>query len=81
MYEEREDEFDVVVDELGEGKDGKDSSQSPEDEDVDIVTIRHVPAFDSDDDSEDERDIFYFDSKVDRILSEKEKHSPKKAEE
>jgi len=88
LYEEKEDEFDIVVD----GDDGGDTSEipggkggesvyirlSPEDDDVDITTIgTGIPAFDSD--SEDESDVFYFDTKVDKILSEKQP-GPKKAE-
>ena len=82
LYEEKEDEFDCVVD--NEGRDGKGakgssalSQISPEDEDVDITTIDKVPAFDSD--SEDEIEVFYFDTKVDKILSEK-LPGPKKAD-
>ena len=98
LYEEREDEFDVVVDDVsntgGEDKNSDDANGkkvvsppsslmrhshrfSPEDEDVDIITIDKVPAFDSD--SEDECDVFHFDTKVDKIISEKQP-GPKKAD-
>jgi len=98
LYEEKEDEFDIVVDDNsadsgkgGEnegamgaaGKRGEGSSSvaigrySLEEEDVDITMIDKVPAFDSD--SEDESDVFYFDTKVDKILSEKQP-GPKKVE-
>jgi len=82
LYEEREDEFDAVDDgEGGEEDYGKGGSLhsrlSPENDDVDIVTIDQVPAFDSD--SEDESEVFYFDTKVAKILSEKQP-GPKKAE-
>ncbi|KAL7541207.1 hypothetical protein ACHAXR_012653, partial [Thalassiosira sp. AJA248-18] len=75
LYEEKEDEFDIVIDCKGEEEnDGKGASVysrlSPEDDDVDITTIGKVPAFDSD--SEDESEVFYFDTKVDKILSEKQ---------
>lgn len=85
LYEEREDEFDVVVDSGGEEERNNDNcgkndnrGTSPEDEDVDILTIDKVPAFDSD--SEDESDVFYFDTKVDKLLSEKQQPGPKKAD-
>jgi len=74
IYEEREDEFDVVVDNaLEEGKkgDATDNNQCVEDEDVDINTVEKVPAFDSD--SEDENDVFKFDYRVLKILSDKSK--------
>ena len=72
VYEEREDEFDIVVDgEEGTGNGGKMDSVQPtvEDDNIDITTISKVPAFDSD--SEDETDVFCFDWKTDKILSEK----------
>ena len=73
LYSEREDEFDIVIDgEEGE-KNRKESVDnlnfSEEDEHVDITTIAKVPAFDSD--SEDETEVFYFDTKVMKILSDK----------
>ena len=82
VYEEREDEFDIVVD--GEGRDGNEGkvdSVKPtvEDDDVDITTISKTPAFDSD--SEDETDVFCFDWKTDKILSEKANPGPKKQSE
>lgn len=81
LYEEREDEFDVIVGSEGEeGNGGKGGSvyrrMAPE-EDVDIITIEKVPAFDSD--SEDETDVFHFDTKVDKILNDKVP-GPKKAD-
>lgn len=85
LYEEKEDEFDVVVDsddDDGRQEDGKGglalSERSPEDDDVDITTIDKVPAFDSD--SEDELDVFHFATKVDKILSEKQP-GPKRTDE
>ena len=82
VYEEREDEFDIVVDgEGGDGNEGKVDSVKPtvEDDDVDITTISKTPAFDSD--SEDETDVFCFDWKTDKILSEKANPGPKKQSE
>ena len=79
--EEREDEFDIVVDgEGGDGNEGKVDSVKPtvEDDDVDITTISKVPAFDSD--SEDEMDVFCFDWKTDKILSEKAPGPKKQSE-
>lgn len=73
LYEEREDEFDVVDDEddVEECTDGKLSSVSnhisSETENVDIMTIEKIPAYS---DSEDETPVFYFDTKVVKILSE-----------
>ena len=75
LYEEREDEFDIVVDgEEAEGGKAKRESMesdhfSDEDEDVDITTVVNVPAFESD--SEDETEVFFFDTKVMKILSDK----------
>ena len=68
FYEEREDEFDIVDDdEVVEGDDGLASNQiSLEDDDVDITAIGRIPVFDSD--SEDESLVFYFDTKVEKIL-------------
>jgi len=88
LYEEKEDEFDVVVDGEGRGGDSKAmdgkggcsvySQLSPEDDYVDITTFdAGIPASGSD--SEEETDVFYFDTKVDKILSEKQP-GPKKAE-
>ncbi|KAL7545503.1 hypothetical protein ACHAWF_008852 [Thalassiosira exigua] len=83
VYEEREDEFDTVVDfEVNEGSNEKgeelaENHSSPEDQDVDITSTEKIPAFDSD--SEDESDVFYFHTKVDKILSEKQP-GPKKTE-
>lgn len=75
LYEEREDEFDIVVDgdevggcvEASKGGEGSSvySRFSPEHDAVDITTIDAL-AFDSD--SEDELDVFYFDTKVDKLL-------------
>jgi len=87
LYEEKEDEFDIVVDyeeggDKGNVRNGGSSYNqlSPEDEDVDITTIdAGIPAFDSD--SEDESDVFYFHTKVDKILSSEKQPGPKKAEE
>lgn len=79
LYEEREDEFDVVDDdEEGEGGDAKCGSAYSglsEDDDVDIMAVTKVPAFDSD--SEDEKSVFYFETKVERILLDKQP-GPKK---
>ncbi len=74
LYEEREDEFDVVIndDEEGESGDAKCSSvycRLSEDDDVDIIAVGKVPAFDSD--SEDEASVFYFGTKVEKILQDK----------
>jgi WD40 repeat protein len=75
LYEEREDEFDIVDDEdaAGEGDHKKsslaDNQASTEEENVDIMTIDKIPAFDSD--SEDESSVFYFDTKIVKILAEK----------
>lgn len=73
LYEEREDEFDVVDDEDDEEectdeKLSSSSNQIPSDaESVDIMTIEKIPAYS---DSEDETPVFYFDTKVMKILSE-----------
>lgn len=75
LYEEKEDEFDIVDD--GHVEDGANNMKlstannqiSTEEEDVDIMAIGKIPAFDSD--SEDETSVFYFDTKVEKILSEK----------
>lgn len=66
-YEEQEDEFDVVVDGDGGDEAKKTDADANSDEDaiVDINMVSKVPAFDSD--SEDESDIFYFDTKVMRM--------------
>ncbi len=74
LYEEREDEFDVVVkdNEEGESGDAKCSSaycRLSEDDYVDIIAVDKVPAFDSD--SEDEASVFYFGTKVEKILQDK----------
>ena len=66
VYEEAEDEFDVVVD-GDSSKNGSDLNQaSPEDDIVDITTVSKVPAFDSD--SEEESEIFHFDWRAERIV-------------
>ena len=72
LYEEREDEFDVVVDddEEGEGADAKGSARLSEDDDVEIMAIGKVPAFDSD--SEDEKSVFYFGTNVEKIMLDKQ---------
>jgi WD40 repeat protein len=75
LYEEREDEFDTVVDddEEGEGVDAKCGSaycRLSEGDDVDIMTVGKVPAFDSD--SEDEKSVFYFGTKVEKIVLDKQ---------
>jgi len=67
VYEEAEDEFDVVVDGDNSSKGGSDLNQvSPEDDVVDITTVSKVPAFDSD--SEEEEEIFHFDWRAERIV-------------
>ena len=97
VYEEKEDEFDVVVDEncdkegagSGKGKLGIDEKvgrayvhcgrYSSEDEDVDIMTVdTGIPAFNSD--SDDGSEVFYFNTKVDKILSTEKQASPKKVD-
>lgn len=82
LYEEREDEFDIVVDSGGgEGSGGKAGSLNSrlpeaEDDDVDVTTVDKVPTFDSD--SEEETGVFYFHTKVDPMISEKAHPGPKK---
>jgi COMPASS component SWD1 len=71
VYEEREDEFDIVddddeVDVVG----GDDGFAAAENDDVDIVSVAKVPIFDSD--SDDETAVFYFGSTVEKILSDKQ---------
>ena len=71
VYEEREDEFDIVngddeVDIVG----GDEGLAAAENDDVDIVSVAKVPIFDSD--SEDEKALFYFGSTVEKILSDKQ---------
>ena len=71
-YVEREDEFDTVVDNEDKSDDcqkkkGDSAVTGPtasgtEEETVDVVTVEHVPAFDSD--SEPESDVFFFRTKV-----------------
>ena len=66
VYEEAEDEFDVVID-GDNSKGGSNLKQvSPEDDVVDITTISKVPAFDSD--SEGEEEIFHFDWRAEKIV-------------
>lgn len=64
LYEEREDEFDIV--------DGKEESLNrqlvPEDDDVDVATIQQVPALS---DSEDEESTFHFAWTAEKFLSGK----------
>lgn len=62
LYEEKEDEFDVVID--GEGREGVIGSpannvDSCEDEEVDIVT------------SQNDDDLFYFDTRVLKMIPDK----------
>jgi WD40 repeat protein len=63
-YVECEDEFDIDDD------DKEDEPKKEEDEDengkADVLTIESVPVFASD--TEDEEDVFYFDTKVTRLL-------------
>jgi len=71
VYEEAEDEFDVVLDGDNSSKKGLHSSKGGslptlEDDVVDITNISKVPAFDSD--SEKEEDIFHFDWRAERIV-------------
>ena len=61
-YLECEDEFDIVENEKG-GSDSKEED-NVEDDAVDILTIEHVPVFQSD--SEDEEEVFMFDTSINR---------------
>lgn len=62
-YVEKEDEFDVIVDDVDElEKRKKLSNKLEERELVDVTTIDAIPAFDSD--SECEENVFYFTSKI-----------------
>jgi len=67
-YVEREDEFDVVVDgdEEEERRRKEHESKMEEDDLVDVVTVEKVPVFDSD--SEDETEVFHFETKVRCIM-------------
>jgi hypothetical protein len=70
LYEERENEFDVVVD--GEGKEDANAADSPdavEDQDVDIHTMMKTPAFGGD--SQHIEDPFYFETRVLRMIPDK----------
>lgn len=69
VYEEAEDEFDVVVD--GDDKSSKGGCSvvdgvTLEDDIIDITTVSKVPAFDSD--SEEESEIFHFDWRAERLV-------------
>ena len=66
VYEEAEDEFDIVVDGDDSSKGDSLNQASPEDDVVDITTVSKVPAFDSD--SEEEEEIFHFDWRAERIV-------------
>jgi len=78
-YVEREDEFDVdssgryLVD--AEGKSSHDKQHDDEADDVDVLTVEKVPVFASD--SEDEHEVFSFETKVVNILADKEKSRKK----
>lgn len=61
-YLECEDEFDVV--EVEKGAPALKEEDSGEDDKVDILTIEHVPVFQSD--SEDEEDVFIFETAISR---------------
>jgi len=65
LYEEKEDEFDIVVDADGNeiGDDSGDQLESHEDEEVDITTKMHVP-FSSD----NTKDDFYFHTRVLKLM-------------
>ena len=67
-YIEQEDEFVTVIDgdeeELVKKKERTDRIE--EQEIVDVVSVEKVPAFDSD--SEDEGDIFYFETKISGLM-------------
>ena len=65
LYEEKEDEFDIVYD---DGDDDMGVRASTESENVDIMTIDKIPAYS---DSEEESSVFYFDTKVKKIFFEK----------
>jgi WD40 repeat protein len=64
-YVECEDEFDIV-DEDSDVEPKKDEDEDEEKEAVDILTVEPVPVFASD--SEDEDDVFCFETKVTRLL-------------
>jgi COMPASS component SWD1 len=70
VYEEREDEFDIVDDGEVDVVGGDDGFAAAENDDVDIVSVAKVPIFDSD--SDDETAVFYFGSTVEKILSDKQ---------
>ncbi len=62
-YIEKEDEFDVIVDDTDDVVKRKELSDKIEERElVDVTTIDRIPAFDSD--SEREEDAFYFMTKV-----------------
>ena len=61
-YLECEDEFDIV--ENGKGVSDSKEEDNVEDDAVDILTIEHVPVFQSD--SEDEEEVFMFQTSINR---------------
>ncbi len=61
-YIQKEDEFDVVVDGNEIVKRKQLSERKEEQELVDVTTNEPIPAFDSD--SECEKDVFYFNTKI-----------------
>ncbi len=73
-YVEQEDEFDIVVDEgsgvaiLDATKDGEEEDEENE-EVLDVVTIEHIPAFESD----SEEDVFCFPTSVKGLVNRREK--------
>jgi len=67
-YVEREDEFDIVIDDEENEAQRAQLLQKEEEEVVaDVVTVERVPVFDSDSESEDE--VFYFKTKVKGLMS------------
>lgn len=65
-YVECEDEFDVTETEKKEIEKTQEEDEQTENENVDVLTIEPVPVFASD--SEDEGEVFFFDTKVARLL-------------
>jgi COMPASS component SWD1 len=66
LYEEKEDEFDIVVDgDEGGGDNAADKVESPEDEDVDIITKMESPI------TNGSRQQFYFNARVVKMLKDK----------
>ncbi len=59
---ECEDEFDIV--EVDKGDSIPKEEENTEDNNVDILTIEHVPVFQSD--SEDEEEVFMFETAISR---------------